>query len=155
MIPKYFPFIIISNLNVEVFGWEEPVFVVIFNISPRIMENPERGVQLFSPKNLLMTSAGLQKSPFKSDSNYFINLLYGTMISKNAILQLRSKVAPHPYAIYHSIRLCTRNPNHFTESKLDHWEPRYELSLNFLEGHFIFWEFLIFLDFLPNEGEKF
>ena len=60
------------------------------------------------------------------------------MPSKDSRLRHRSKVALHPRAIYHSIRLCTRIPNHFTESELDHWEPRYELSLNFLEGHFIF-----------------
>jgi hypothetical protein len=47
--------------NVEVFGWEETDFPVIFNISPETAENPERVVQLFSPKNLLMTSAGLHE----------------------------------------------------------------------------------------------
>ena len=67
--------------------------------------------------------------------------------SKDSRLRHRSKVAPHPRVIYHSIRLCTRNPNHFTESELDHWEPRYELSLNFIGGHFIFWEFFDFLWF--------
>src|SRR5689334_8531915 len=77
MIPKYFPFIIISIQNLEFFGWEEPVFLVIFNIFPEIMEKPERGVQLFSPENLLITSTGLQVWPLKSESNYFINLLYG------------------------------------------------------------------------------
>ena len=59
MIAKYFPFIISAMQNFEVFGWEEKVFPVIFNISPEIVENPEIGVELFSPKNLLMTSAGL------------------------------------------------------------------------------------------------
>ena len=77
MILENFPFIIISIQNLEVFGWDEPVFPVIFNFSPRIMENPERGVQLFSPENLLITSTGLQVWPLKSESNYFINLLYG------------------------------------------------------------------------------
>jgi hypothetical protein len=65
----------------EVFGWEETVFLVIFKISPGIVENPEIGVELFSPKNLLMTSAGPQKRPLKSESNYFISYYMGTMPS--------------------------------------------------------------------------
>ena len=77
MIAKNFPFIISAMQNFEVFGWEETVFLVIFNISPEIVENIKRGVQLFSPKNLLMTSAGPQKRLLKSESNYFIYLLYG------------------------------------------------------------------------------
>ena len=78
-----------------------------------------------------------------------------TMASKDSRLRHRAKVAPHPRAIYHSIRLCTRNPKHFTESELDHWEPRYELSLNFFEGHFIFREFCFSRIFFPMKGKNF
>ena len=61
MIAKNFSFIISAIQNLEVFGWEETVFLVILKISPEIVENPEIGVELFSPKNLLMISAGLQE----------------------------------------------------------------------------------------------
>jgi hypothetical protein len=111
-------------------------------------------VQLFSPKNLLMTSAGLHEWPFKSESNYFIIYYICTKPSMDSNLRHRSKVPLHPRVIYHSIRLIKKNPNHFTESKLDHWEPRYELSLNFLEGHFIFREFFDFLRFSSQWSMK-
>ena len=104
MIPKYFPFIIISIQNLEVFGWEGPVFPVILNISPRIMENPERGVQLFSPKNLLITSDGLQVRPLKSESNYFIIYYMGTMPSSGLppAALVKSGAAPSCYIPFDS-----------------------------------------------------
>ena len=111
MIPKYFPFIISDIQNCEVFGWEETVFPVIFNISPETAENPEIGVELFSPKNLLITSVGLQKWPLKSESNYFISYYMGSMPSQGLrpAAQVKSGAAPSCYIPFDS--------SHHEESK--------------------------------------
>ena len=53
-------------------------------------------------------------------------------------LKRQSEIMRALNILYHSIRLCTRNLEHFTEFESDYREPRYELSLNFFEGRFIF-----------------